>query len=409
MRRYSVVLILASSLLAGCGDLFTVENPTNLTDEDLNNPALFDALGNTPEGEFSDGYDLAVIAVALVSDEGFHVTTQTDALNLMAGVMDGWNLRYEDLYNRLSAARWIAADVIERLEGLVSQPGSDIRVAQGYFWEAMARIVLADLFEAVTFDGGPPVSPAAVYESAIQRLETAANIARAAQSPNLEAAAYGAIARAYRSLYFENGRDMAAFERASEYAEQALAVKPDYHVDVHYQQPGNANSIIGRFNEGPWDALDPRYANLVDPVSGTLDPRIQHGPRVTAAVDGRDVYLQLKYPDRNADIPISRWQDARLILAEYHLVAGSLADAVANINEVRRSVSLVDFESDDESEIFEQLQYERIAEFWLEARRWQDMRYWGIIPPDWAPEQKAKGVDRRWPISDAERASNPNL
>lgn len=409
MRRSSLMPLLLCGLLAGCGDLFTVENPTNLTEEDLNNPTLLDALGNTPEGEFSDGYDLAVIAVALVSDEGFHVTTQTDALNLEAGVMEGWNLRYEDLYNRLSAARWVAADVTRRLEGLVPQPASDIRVAQGYFWEGIARITLADLFEAVTIDAGPPQTPVAIYESAIQLLAKAADIAHAAGSPNLEAAAYGSIARAYRSLYFEHGEDVSYFDKAREFADKALAAKPDYHVDVHYQQPGKANTILDRFNQGPWDALDPRYANLIDPVSGERDPRIVHGPKETVSVDGRDVYLQLKYPDRNADIPVSRWQDARLILAEYYYVTGQLGQAVSNINEVRRAVSLADFASNDADEIFEQIQYERIAEFWLEARRWQDMRYWGIIPPDWAPEQKAKGVNRRWPISDAERASNPNL
>jgi hypothetical protein len=130
---------------------------------------------------------------------------------------------------------------------------------------------------------------------------------------------------------------------------------------------------------------------------------------VTASIDGRDVYLQLKYPDRDADIPLSRWQDARLILAEYYLVTGDLPAAVGEINAVRRAISLADFTSNDADEVFGQLQYERIAEFWLEARRWQDMRYWGVIPPDWAPEQKSKGIDRRWPISDAERASNSNL
>jgi hypothetical protein len=409
MNRKALVLVFASLLLIGCGDLFSVANPTNLTDDDLKSPELLDALGNTPEGEFSDGYDLAVIGVALVSDEGFHVTTQTDALNLMAGVMDGWNLRYEEIYNRLSAARWIADDVTQRLEGLVQNPTADHRVANGYFWGAIGRITMADLFEAVTIDGGPALTPAKVYEGAIERLITAANIARAAGSPNLEAAANGAIARAYRSLYFERGRDLSALERAREYALQALAIKDDYAVDVHYQQPGKANGIISRFNEGPWDALDPRYANLTDPVSGGRDPRIKHGPRVTASIDGRDVYLQLKYPDRDADIPLSRWQDARLILAEYYLVTGDLPAAVGEINAVRRAISLADFTSNDADEVFRQLQYERIAEFWLEARRWQDMRYWGVIPPDWAPEQKSKGIDRRWPISDAERASNSNL
>src|SRR5690625_1034074 len=144
MYRTNILALALATILTACGDLFTVENPTNLTDEDLTNPVLLDALGNTPEGEISDGFDLAVIDVALISDEGFHVTTQTDALNLMAGVRDGWNLRYETLYNRLSAARWVADDITARLEELVPDAGSDIRVAKGYFWGAMSRILRSD-------------------------------------------------------------------------------------------------------------------------------------------------------------------------------------------------------------------------------------------------------------------------
>lgn len=50
--------------------------------------------------------------------------------------------------------------------------------------------------------------------------------------------------------------------------------------------------------------------------------------------------------------------------------------------------------------------YERRTEFFLELRRWQDMRYYEIIPPDWLPGFKSMGVHRRWPVSVLERGSN---
>jgi hypothetical protein len=151
-------------------------------------------------------------------------------------------------------------------------------------------------------------------------------------------------------------------------------------------------------------------ANLEDPASGERDPRVQHTEQHGVGTrGGTPIYWQTKYPALASDIPVSRWQEPVLILAEYHALNGNLDRAVERINEVRQAAELPAFSSSDAGEIMEQLRYERKAEFWLEMRRWQDMRYYDIVPDSWTAVAKQEGVDRRFPISIRECTANTNV
>lgn len=411
--RGIATLAAALLVLAGCDGLFEVDNPTNILDEDLTDPQLLDAIANTPQGALSLSYDFAVTWAELVGDAGFHASTRTSRLELDEGTMGSWNETYEQVYNDMSAGRWMADDATRRLEELLPNPQIDRRVGEAYFWTAIARITLADLFEEVTFDGGPPVTPRQVIRDAIERLEIAAQISGAAGDANYQAAALGSLARAYRSLYFEelhygSGADPQLFQQAEAYALQALSVRGDFRVDIGYSPPGSSNAVYAAYSTGNiYDNMDPRYANRIDPVGGGRDPRIQHRPLLTIATNGKEVYEQLKYDSHDSDIPVSRWQEAELIIAEHRYMQNDYAGAVARINNVRAAAGLPDFSSNDPAEIWDQLMYERETEFWLELRRWQDHRYYEIIPEDWIPANKALGVHRRWPVSVLEKDTNP--
>lgn len=402
-------IVLGTLMLSSCDGMLSVNNPTNIADEDLDDPTLIGALAATPEGAVSLGYDHAIVYAEVVGDAGFQASTQTESLKLDQGDIEGYNERYELVYNQLASGRWLADYMTERVEALVTNPDTDLRVASGYFWSAIARITLADLFEEVPYDGGPPLPPAEVYEEAIDRLSTAAEVALKAGDTNLAAAAYSSIARAYRSLYFERGKQFADFQLAFDFADLALRTMPNFHTVVRYQTPGSFNEVFSVYSTGRVvDSMDPRYANQIDPVSGQRDLRIQHGPHLGQAANGRDVYEQSKYSSRDADIPVSRWQEASLIRAEYYLLSGDIERSADEINDVREVAGLPPFAPAGIAEAFGQLQYERATEFWLELRRWQDMRYYGIIPPEWTDDNKAKGVDRRWPVSQQEIGSNPH-
>jgi hypothetical protein len=76
---------------------------------------------------------------------------------------------------------------------------------------------------------------------------------------------------------------------------------------------------------------------------------------------------------------------------------------------VRTRSGLPAFSSSDAGAIRTQLIYERDTELWLEGRRWEDHRYYNIIPLAWDQYNRDIGVGPRWPISVQERFNNPNI
>lgn len=414
-RTFALGIVSVFSLsMVGCDvdDFFDVDNPTNLIAEDLDDPGLAEALGNSAETAVAGVYDDIEVWNAAMSDEAFLSGSGTFRIMIEEGITEGYNQLTDDNYNSLAVARWIADNTTERSIALSSNPSSDIRVARGHFWGGFARMLLADHYVDVVYDGGPPRTPVQGIGDAIAKFQEAASIAQAAGDAEFAAAATGAIARAYRSLYWEDFHHGAGggsnFQQAATAAAQALALDDDFREDANYQQPGSSSGFWGNFNSSVYVRIDPDWADMVDPVSGVRDPRIQHSIQQGFSLRGnRPVYLQHKYADRSSDMPVSRADEARLIIAEYEAMFGSLAAAVSMINEVRSGVGLADFSSTDQAEIITQLKYERRVELWLENRRWQDMRYYEEIPDRWNDASKAAGVHRRWPVSQRERSTNP--
>ena len=415
VKKFSAgILIGVISMFAISCEDFEVDNPTNIVDEQLDDAGLATALGNTPEVAVAAALDDAIVWSAACSDEGFLSGSGTFRIMIDEGFMDGYNQQYDNLYNALASARWIADDATKRVKELVTTPNSDVRVANGLFWGGMARMTLADHFEQVVYDGNAPITPTKAMEDAIVLFQEAATVASAAGNTSLAAASHGAIARAHRAIYFDNKNenssdDMATFKKASDAAKAALAISGSYVEYANYAPPGGTNFVYASVNASRYNRMDPKYAYLKDPVSGDIDPRIKHGPKVNNSPrTGDPVYLITKYPDEGADIPVSRAAEARLIVAEYAAMTNDLATAVSYINEVRADAGLSVFSSADQAAILTQLKYERSAELWYEGRRWQDMRYYEIIPDRWAQVNKTKGIHRRWPVSQREKDNMGN-
>jgi hypothetical protein len=149
------------------------------------------------------------------------------------------------------------------------------------------------------------------------------------------------------------------------------------------------------------------FADWIDPVTGEKDPRIAISDAWQQGPNGPH-HLQLKYLQPDSPIPASRWQEAALIIAEHRLHTGDLQGAAAQIGLVRQAADLPSFESVDPDRIREQIIYERQTEFWLEGRNLQDLRFYGIFPVKWTDAARTAGLNRRFPISQEERQTNPN-
>ena len=412
MAIKSLALILVAAMAGtACGDLFEVQNPTNLTQEDLEASGLLAAIANTSEGAVCDAYDGLVVNNGLQSDDFTFIGSFTFTETFMWGSMEGFNSTYNAIYNAVASSRWVSDDMILRLEAALPSAASDIRVGRALFWNAIARIALAEHFEEVPIDGGAPLAPDVILEGTLAILDRVAQIAGGAGDKALEAAAHGTKARVYRSLYFERGQ-AALMTSAMTAATQALAVQSDFKYECRYAAPGSENTMANLWISLTGIVIDPLTAALVDPVSGLADPRIDVGPAEFAAPAPHlgSVHRYFKYSSRDSFLPVSRWQEMRLILAEgYLLGGGTLAQAVAEINLVRAAAGLTTpFASTVTADIQQQIIYERRAEFVGEGRRLQDHRYYDILPWQWIGASIALGTDRRWPVSTEEIAGNRN-
>lgn len=431
--------VLSLLLFAGCDGFLDVENPASLLDEDLDRPELLETLSNTAEGNITGTYSDLNTRSGLLADEIFHPSTQLENIDAMRGNRLASNSAVEGHWRGLAQARWLADNMAERIAGMVENPGSHMGVAKSHFFGGLARVAMADHFNVIVY--GPEDhlrGPIDVIGDAIESFNEAAQVAGAAGESNFEAAALGQVARAYRALYFEEmhlrgNRDPGLFAQAEAAARQALQVDPDYELSLRFGAPGGSNDMSGLGGPfGGTNRIDQDYLFLPDPVTGEWDPRVPHEERVTSEPLG-NTSINLKFPRRESPLPVSRAAEAMLIIAEARLLAGDLAGAVDWINQTRaaarsrvssgswadasrgwppkeRALSdLRDFSSTDAEEIYAQLRHERRAEFWLELRRWQDMRYYEIVPRLWFDSNKAMGVHLRWPPSPEEISNNPNL
>lgn len=411
--RY-MLLGMGLSVLGACDDIFEVENPGSLVDEDLEVPFLEGTLSTTAEGALVGAFSGALVNGEMLGDHVWHPSVQDFALLIDAGYRDRDISSAESLYNNLMSAIWVSDNMVERLQAMVASPDAHEGVANSYFMGALARITAAAYYEAVVYDGGPAITPAQAIADARDGFLNAADVAAAAGESNLRAAALGGAARAMRSLYYEaeiagsgSAADMA---QAETYALQALAIDDDYRVNLRYGQPGSTNGHYNGLTIGPYHRMHESYAFRLDPVTGEVDPRIIFNPEPeTPGPRGETRYRQMKYPELTSPLPASRAAEAELIVAEARLLADDLPEAVIYINLVRARSGLDPFASTDEAEIRDQLIYERDTELWLEGRRWEDHRYYDIIPLAWIQRNIDIGTEPRWPISVQERFNNPNI
>ncbi len=423
----------------GCGDFLEVDNPASLLDEDLERKELLATLANTPEGNLTGTYSGLLTRHGLLSDELFHPTTQLENIDAMRGNRLASNSAVEGHWRGLAQARWLADEVAQRLTAAVDNPGADIGVARAHFFGGIARITMADHYNVIVYGAEDQLrGPIDVIEDSIERFQQAAQVAQAAGDANFAAGATGQVARAYRSLYYERAHlqgtmDRGLFDQAESAARQALATHGDYNVSLRFGAPGGSNSAAslgGPF--GGTNRIDEVYLFLPDPVTGDWDPRVPHEETTRQEPLGISAY-NLKFPARETPLPLSRASEAMLIIAESRLLAGDLAGAVEWINRNRAAArartassdwgdpsrgwppaehalsDLRDFAGADADEIMAQLRHERRAEFWMEMRRWQDMRYYEIFPYRWFDQNKAMGIHLRWPPSPEDVNANPNL
>ena len=387
LMAYSTIAGLA--IVVGACSL-DVDNPTMIQDVDLTTTDAIEALVAGAAGDFGaamiiPGGGGLITAGAVLVDELVHNGTWIGLRGLSDGQSyDDW-VESQSRWAEPSQARWVAENAIERLSTIFENEGENPEtqpeVAEVTMWAGFANKALGDHFCDAVIDGGPLQPVSAFYERAESHFDNAITRANAAGSADLATAAYAGRAHTRMMLGDWTGAVADAGMVPTNYVKYMLY---SYGTD-------NTNDMYwwGYLRDETTVWGTPFAALGTDDTAGIPgDPRIvfdyimEDGVIQDGGDSRRPFYRQRKYRSYDADIPLTKGTEMRLIEAEAALMNNNFNTAVQKINEVRTfnntangyDLPMVSANSVDEA--WTLLMTERGIELWLEGKRLPDIRRW---------------------------------
>ena len=408
-----VVLPLLFFVASGCNpldSLLEVELPGDVTEADLDNPALARTLVLGAQGDFECGFTQHVRFSGYWSREiwqtGGGLASSYWALRSpvaaafhAAKCVGGGE---GPTWTPFQVSRVAGEGAIERINEWISDgitiPNSEYLIGRAELYVGYDYLLLSETFCEVAFDAGPIQSRADGFRLAEEHFTAAI----ASVSPLSDAGAdsiinVALVGRARARLNLGDAPGVLA---------DANAVTGGFEWFATYDaSPSRRRNIVWDiFNSGS-SSVPVEYQDLE--VQGVADPRVQAHATGDLATDGVNLHwIQDKYPSRSANIPMASWREAQLMIAE---VEGGQT-AVDIINMLRDTHSLPNFSSTDAAEIEAQVEEERRRELWLQGTRLGDMlRLNSPFRTGVDHRGRAFGIAICVPLPQPEQFGNPNI
>lgn len=419
-RRAGLLALTIPMFVAGCSfldDLVGVDVPDRVVGETLEVPGNALVMMSGVVGDFECALAMYVLATGTTADE-FMVTDGLTAQELYdrrtfdprglgsAYSQSTCSARYEGtvgVYRPLSSARFQGENLANLLEGWTDAevPNRKTLIAKAAVYAAYSYLLLGESMCAAAFDLGPSVdSPAmfALAEAMFTRAITNATDASAAEFLNM-----ARVGRARTRLDLGNKAGAAA---------DARLVPSGFVKNATYSTVASRReNFVNVDGLGNLFSVDPQFRNFQH--MGVADSRVgaTNTGRVVAGVN-IPVWTQTKYPARNSSIPIARYAEAQLIIAEAEADAGNLQAAVGIINALHARVGIPQFSSNDKAAILAHIIVERSAELFIEGQRFGDIRRYNLpLIPTPGTQYHAGGTysdARCYPFPGIESDGNPN-
>jgi hypothetical protein len=413
-----LILILALGVTScdTLDDLISVEAPSQVAAQDLDDPANADLLVNSAVNDFRCALVHFIGAGGYVGNElGVGGDTGGGSFVWYDGRVfspSGWFSMYAtgdcsgtapNVYEPLSTARWMADDALSRLDEWSSDqvPNKNQLIAEAAAFAGYSLTLMGEGMCAATLDLGSEMSPDQIFAEAEARFTRAIDGAGAA----------GDIVNLARV-----GRARVRLNRGDEAGAAAdAAMVPDgflYEFPYSSLDASTENKVYVLLERELMATVQPEYRNMT--FQGIPDPRVEV---VDLGVQGPGTDIQIwsttKYSSLEAPVPVATWEEAQLIQAEVALNNGQLQQAVGFINALHAKVGLPDFVSNDAAEIRQQLLYERAAELFLEGQHMQDLERFNLelIPAPGTAFYHGGfyGDQICFPLPEVEYLNNPNI
>ncbi len=416
-----VALICGVGLLVGiaaCDSnrLLSVSTPNNVAVAIINEPANARLMVNSAITDFECAFGSAVLVQGIISDElgdaqlgaaGWpydrrDANTQTNGIY---GANSCNSAQNPGIYTPLSTARWDADHAIKNLtEWTDAQvPERQFLLAQANLYAGFSYAMLGMAMCQAAFDLGPAVDQAAMFALAEQRFTAAITAAQAAGKTNIVNAAY--VGRARVRLY-QGNKAGAAADAALVPAGFVYNATYDATNSRRYNRVYSATAQFGDYT------VETQSQNLKT-ENGEVDPRSASQLTATRPADSKTpIWVPTKYAAGDAaPIPMARYEEAQLILAE--IQGGSTA--VSIINAMRATVGLKPYTGATDAAAIKNLVIdERRRVLFAEGFRNYDIGRFNIpLSPAVGTAFPNKGGSYGnticLPLPDVERFNNPNI
>ncbi|HEX2166864.1 MAG TPA: RagB/SusD family nutrient uptake outer membrane protein, partial [Longimicrobiales bacterium] len=371
VRFAGALLVTASLTMAACSEILNVDAPTQVPAELLDDPAHANLLVQGVIGDFDCALGSYIVAQGLLGDELHDGTFTASRWPTPSRTLSGTEVYGTSgctglgVYTPLSTARWTADDALSKLDtwtdAEVAERTKKIGIVAAY--SGYSHLLLGEGMCSVAFDVGPELQPADAFARAEERFTRAIEAATAAGDD--ETLNMALVGRARARLNMGDGPGAVA---------DASLVPPGFEkVAIRSDLDGRSRNRIAQ--ESPWSnaagddgasiSVKEPYRNLT--IEGVPDPRVSVTDMGGTTVDAiTENWRQNKYQSPAAPVPIARYEEAQLIIAE---VEGGQT-AVGIINALRAPYpALPTFASTDEAEIIAQVREERRRELFLEGHR----------------------------------------
>jgi hypothetical protein len=419
MRSFKLPLIvIAAGALAACTELTTLEqqNPGQLDASGIYDPRNAQLLVNGVIADFECAFSRYAYGSALFTDEltnafagssNFDYDRRTLPTNAPYGTGGCNTAQTASIYTTLAIARADGDTVAAKLEGWTDAQVANRQklLAQSYTYAAYALTLLGEAMCSAAINLGPELTPAQLFAEARTRFDKAVTAATAANDvATLNLALLGRA----RTLLDLGDKAAAGVDAAKIPAGFTANISTD---------AGTArrqNYVFLGINQSAWASVDPSFRGLT--VNGAPDPRVAvTNANRNGTVTSVQIWTPDKYTSLATTIPIARWAEAQLILAESRLAANDVTGAVAAINAARaaRSVPAYDATGQTSAQILNQIIEERRRELFLEGHRLGDLRRYNqtFLPAAGTAYVSGGqyGTQTCFPLPDVERINNPNI
>jgi hypothetical protein len=403
-------LALGVGSLSACQGFLEVTNPGPIQDEALFDPDAVPGLVVGMSADLSEGLDEVVRISAIASDELAHGGSYTEEGLWVRGIIRSDQVN--GLWSDMHRTRFVAESGIERMKGIAAYnyEGNVLSARANLFAGLANRLAGENLCEAV-INNGPAQDHKIHFERAEDYLDEAIRIASTAGitgATDVLRAAYGARAsvRAWQGNWTGAAADAALVPREFVFnaiyslnsARENNSLVQETYVRREFSVFGTPWAQVFRDPRAPWD------------TAKTSSGGIQRGQ------DGSTNYfIQRKYQDLGADIPLVKGTEMLMLRAEAELRNGNIGPAFTFINQQRAFHNLPALTPPATLlEAWRTLSHERGAVVWLEARRLWDLRRWygeggerQAVVLERVPAFATR--DKCIPISIEELQTNPNL